>query len=302
MQATEALIVATLAGGLSLACTVGASNAGQTGDQAAGQPSDAAASPSHADGAATNHTQPRPADDPLAAFRMPDDWTTWRVAGDLFANVEHSERGYSFGRMLVETTLPQGYPAPTPPDAIELKRYPSVRRAEISGSVDPRAGSFMGFFPLFNHIQRNDIPMTAPVEMDFHTVSGEGEPIDNAGEPDWTMSFLYEHTDMGPTGADPRDDRVRVVDTEPVTVIAIGLRGWTGVEQLYGSLDELNAWLATQDEWRIAGNPRSFGYNGPSTPQSLRWAEVQIPIERTAESNADDSEQPANPQNTTGDV
>ncbi len=36
------------------------------------------------------------------------------------------------GRCEIEAPLPIGYPAPTPPGAIELKSYPSVRRAEIS--------------------------------------------------------------------------------------------------------------------------------------------------------------------------
>lgn len=212
-------------------------------------------------------------------FARPHDWTTWRVAGDLFASVEHTDGGYRFGRMLVETRLPVGYPAPTPPNAVELKRYPSVRRAEFSGSVDARAGTNLAFFPLFNHIQRNDIAMTSPVEMDFHTIDAEGNVLAGTeGEDMWTMSFLYATADLGPTGADPRDRRVRVVDTEPVTVIAIGLRGYSGIPSVEEALGELNTWLDGQSEWAAAGSPRAFGYNGPSTPRNLRWSEVQIPI------------------------
>jgi len=235
-----------------------------------------------------------------AACEMPADWTTWRVAGDLFAVVGRDGDAFTFGRMRVDEDLPEGYPQPTPPGAIELKRYPSVRRAEVSGGGDPRVGSFRGFFPLFRHIERNGISMTAPVEMELHSVSASGSPqAVRPGEASWTMSFLYESADLGPTGVDEADPRVRIVDAEPVKVLAIGVRGWSGVERLREHLTELDAWLAENDDWRAVREPRTLGYNGPSTPASLRWAEVQVPVERIA---VDDSRASDNEPSSTGEA
>lgn len=292
MSIGELLSVVGLAFGLTLAGMGmdGSVRAGAEPNVRTSTAGDAAADHAPADSSSVES-----AANPYEHLGMPANWATWRVAGDLFASVEQDGVMYRFGRMLVDTKLPVGYPAPTPPGAIELKRYPEVRRAEISGETDPREGSMAGFFPLFAHIQRNDIAMTAPVEMDYHGVSASGEAADGAasGADDdarWTMSFLYETADLGPTGVDENDPRVRIVDAPAVTVLAIGVRGWSGVNRLDRGLAALNEWLDAQDEWEVAGDPRTFGYNGPSTPRDLRWAEVQIPVrlKATAAPGGDD--------------
>lgn len=259
-------------------------------------------------------------DERADSFGMPAGWSTWRVAGDLFATVGRDGDAYVFGDMRVDENLPVGYPRPTPPEAVELKRYPSVRRAQVSGTGDPRGGSFRGFFPLFNHIQRNDIAMTAPVEMSLHDEakaradevdSGGGDVADGEGQADnasprWTMSFLYGTADLGPTGDDPADPRVTVVDAAPVTVIAVGVRAWSGVEAVDEALAVLHGWLNDSDEWRAAGDPRTLGYNGPSTPPGLRWSEVQIPIARVANDSSgrasDEQERPGTNHRDEADV
>ncbi|MEY2716113.1 MAG: hypothetical protein RIT24_2456, partial [Planctomycetota bacterium] len=90
-----------------------------------------------------------------------------RVGGDMKAAIEIRDGEFRFGPSRIESPLPAGYPEPTPPGAIDLKRYPTVRRAEYVSSASPGMGMNMGFFPLFNHIKRNDIAMTSPVEMDY---------------------------------------------------------------------------------------------------------------------------------------
>ncbi|MDA1263365.1 MAG: hypothetical protein O3B75_10780 [Planctomycetota bacterium] len=74
------------------------------------------------------------------------------------------------GRCEIEAPLPNGYSAPTPPGAIELKSYPSVRCAEISSKGSTGMGMSASFWPLFNHIQSQEIAMTSPVEMDYRGV------------------------------------------------------------------------------------------------------------------------------------
>ncbi len=193
-----------------------------------------------------------------------------RVGGNLEATITGENGDYRFGKSRVDTHLPEGYPEPTPPGAIDIKHYPPVRRAEVSGRVNPNLGMNLGFWPLFQHIQRREIAMTSPVEMDYHGWDG-----DVSGPGRWTMSFLYRTADLGPTGS---DGRIEVVDSEPLTVLAIGLTGRYHLSTVRRGLAELEAWLAEQDEWRATGDPRAFYYNDPSVPNDRKWLEVHLPI------------------------
>lgn len=203
-----------------------------------------------------------------------------RVGGEAEAEMSWREgrEGPLFraGRVMTDTKLPVGYPPPTPPGAIEIKHYPEIRRAEFSS--DARAGMMgqNGFWPLFRHISRNDIAMTAPVEMEY---------ADSEADPDlarWTMAFLYHTPEDGPTGS---DGQILIVDTEPKTFLSIGVRGrtgWTGVNRLSTQLD---AWLDENPGWKRVGpmRARTLGYNGPNVRVANQWWEVQIQIEQVEE-------------------
>ncbi|MHC4709125.1 MAG: heme-binding protein [Planctomycetota bacterium] len=194
-----------------------------------------------------------------------------RVGGDLDIQLTRDGQRYRCGDSVVETSLPAGYPAPTPPGAIDLKRYPSVRRAEVSRRSAPDRGRNGAFFSLFRHIQRRDIAMTSPVEMDYPGWSGDASSAPQA----WTMSFLYRTPDTGPM---EQSGDVRVVDTMPLTVVSVGLRGKYGRATEDLGLQQLTAWLDGQDKWERAGSPRALYYNGPYIRDSRKWAEVQIPV------------------------
>jgi len=196
-----------------------------------------------------------------------------RVGGDETVSIEIVNGQYRFEKSLVEAPLPAGYPEPTPPGAIDLKRYPAVRRAELSrdGSVD--RGMNGAFWPLFNHIKDRDIAMTSPVEMDY-----EGMPLDGAGGPQrWTMSFLYRTADLGPTG---EAGDVVVVDTDALEVLSVGLRGAYGMARVREGMATLEAWLDAHPEWTVAGSPRAFWYNGPYVWDARKWSEIQVPVRR----------------------
>ncbi len=201
-----------------------------------------------------------------------------RVGGDAAARVEFVEGEYRCDGCRITTPLPTGYPPPTPPGAIELKHYPLVRRAEISGSMSPDWGMNFAFFPLFNHIKRREIAMTSPVEMNY-----EGLLKTDAKKPEsWTMSFLYRTTELGPTGTDAQDQRVLIEDIPPVTVAAVGMRGAYKMKRVNEGVTTLRQWLSQQTEWEAAGEPRALFYNGPEARSSDKWSEVQIPIQRCA--------------------
>ena len=53
-----------------------------------------------------------------------------RIVGDSPAPILEGE-SWKSGVLGIEAPLPVGYPAPTPAECIEIKTYPSVRRAEF---------------------------------------------------------------------------------------------------------------------------------------------------------------------------
>ena len=231
-------------------------------------------------------------DAPTAAERpeRPREGHVWRVVGGPELATEQINEVYRSGKSFTEAALPVGYPPPTAPGAIEIKHYPSVRRAQVSGSPGQQASSRAGFWPLFQHIQRNDIAMTAPVEMIYNgmTDASSEAAMDKDAMPShvldedegWTMSFLYRSVENGPTG---QDGNVEIIDAEPVTVLAIGIRGWLGQNTIDRSIETLTDWIESSDAWEIAGDVRTFGYNGPSVPNRIKWWEVQIPIRPAGE-------------------
>ena len=176
--------------------------------------------------------------------------------------------------LVSEANLPQGYPAAGPVDEVVIKTYPAHRLARVRSD----GGTDGMFWKLFNHIKRNDIAMTAPVEMSWggeKTVAeAGGKP---AGEPN-AMAFLYREPTLGEAGADPEDASVLVEDIPAVKVVSIGLRGSYGKKTFLRGYEKLTAWLTTHPEWQAAGSPRTLGYNSPMVPGFMKFSEVQIPI------------------------
>jgi hypothetical protein len=208
-------------------------------------------------------------------------WTCVRVGGDRDIRTTRSGDNYAAGTARINTPLPVGYPEPTPPGAIDIKRYPSVRRAQIgTTTVASDLGMNFGFFPLFNHIKRRNIEMTSPVEMDYTGYLARKKASDNERWPERknTMSFLYRTPELGEKGTDERDARVEIIDTEPLTVVSIGLQGDYGLSALDKGLEQLERWLAASEHWELAGEARALYYNGPDVRARDRWAEIQLPI------------------------
>jgi hypothetical protein len=176
--------------------------------------------------------------------------------------------------LVSEANLPEGYPAAGPVDEVVLKTYPAHRLARVRSD----GGTDGMFWKLFNHIKRNDIAMTAPVEMSWGgkaaVADAGGKP---AGEPN-AMAFLYRQPTLGEAGADPEDASVLVEDIPEVKVVSIGLRGSYGKKTFLRGYEKLTAWLAEHPEWQAAGSPRTLGYNSPMVPGFMKFSEVQIPI------------------------
>jgi len=192
---------------------------------------------------------PLPADAPLAGNAV-------RVGGDMDAMTTGRDGDFRSGPCRIDTPLPAGYPVPTPPGAIELKTYPSVRLAEVRGGENPDRGMNRAFWPLFNHIKRHDIAMTSPVQMEYVGL-GTGSPMRAES---WSMAFLYRTPDLNAPGV---EGPVRVYDAEPVTVLAIGLKGDYSLSLVEKGRRALGEFLAANPQWEAVGDWRALYYNGP---------------------------------------
>lgn len=166
-----------------------------------------------------------------------------------------------------EAPVPDGWPELTPVDEVRVNVYPAYRAAVITAE---QGASDNGLFrPLFNHIKREDIAMTAPVEM---TYNDQGQAS--------SMAFVYRTADLGEVGADQADPRVQVIDIPGQYAVSVGVRGRYNADRFNAYRQQLVEWLdENADEWRAAGEARYLGYNSPFVPGPMRYGEVQIPIE-----------------------
>jgi hypothetical protein len=182
--------------------------------------------------------------------------------------------------MVSEARLPEAFPGPGPVDAVVVKTYPAHRLARVVAD----GGANGLFMKLFRHIERNEIAMTAPVEMSW----GDGPAGDAAAdagrrrEPT-AMAFLYGAPTTGRVGADPQDPRVVVEDVPAITVVSIGLRGAYDAATFERGLGQLQKWLAAHPEWKPSGDPRTLGYNSPFVPGFFKYSEVQQPVVAVAQ-------------------
>lgn len=156
---------------------------------------------------------------------------------------------------LMEAPLPKGFPAPGPVGEAVVKEYPRYRAARTSGGMS-------AFWTLFGHIKRNNIEMTAPVEMTME----EDEKVD--------MAFLYESPEQGQAG---KEGAVEVLDLPAVRVVSFGIRGNPTPEQIEGAKREIER-LRAEKGMDAAGPFRLLGYNSPMVPAKNRFYELQLPV------------------------
>jgi len=166
---------------------------------------------------------------------------------------------------LVEAPLPEGFPTPTPVGEIRVQHYPKYRLARTDMTfIEGRA-----FLTLFNHIQRSEIAMTAPVELTY-AVTGDAV-LKKSG-----MSFLYRSTEQGELGV---QGKVQVVDIPSQIALSIGIRGAATTERIADAKRRLENWLKTHaKEYEQTAALRVMGYNSPFVSNSKRFTEVQIPV------------------------
>ena len=164
----------------------------------------------------------------------------------------------------VEAPVPAGFPAPSPVGVVEIKKLPVYRMAKVANSG--LGGN--NFFTLFNHIKKNKIEMTAPVEMTMAEKNGKYTES--------SMAFLYQETTLGKVGP---QGNIAVLDTKECMVASIGMRGSPSSE----NIESARRWLIEKiknapEAYEIAAELKVMGYNSPFMPEKLRYYEVQLPL------------------------
>jgi effector-binding domain-containing protein len=165
------------------------------------------------------------------------------------------------------TSLPEGFPEPTQAGVIEIKSYPAYRGVTYSHRGDLTQATKAAFNPLFQHISSNNIAMTTPVEARYQDASRA------------EVSFLYSSPQISPQQV---QSDVQVLDTEAMMVVSIGIQGAYTWESYETHLQKLQSWLEQNPQYQAVDSPRRLFYNSPMTPESLKYSEVQIPIQKVS--------------------
>lgn len=188
--------------------------------------------------------------------------------------MERALESLSF-RPWMEADMPASFPEFTPVHHIEVKTMPSYRMARVQMKAANGKRNSGAFWSLFNHIKRNDIAMTAPVQVDYESANA------SAGEA--SMAFLYGSKELGSLGADTKDGQVKVTDMKPHQVVSIGVRGKMSEDAVMKAHSRLRVWLESHADQYVASGPlRKMGYNSPFLPDSRKFFEVQIPVAAVA--------------------
>lgn len=175
-------------------------------------------------------------------------------------------------RPRMEAERPQGFPEFGVVDELELRDYPAYTMVRTTA----KGGSTRAFWPLFQHIQKNDIAMTTPVQMDWQPGrDGERRPA--------TMAFLYGDPATRPAHL---ADGVEVVEVPAATVLSLGAIGNDRPAVVEAMLARLHGWLAQNPTYEAAGPMRTMGYNSPMVPTDERYFEVQLPVRRRSPATA----------------
>ena len=167
-----------------------------------------------------------------------------------------------------EAELPEGWPLLTEVGVVEVKEYPQYREAVVTKNDGAGSDEKMGpmFGTLFNHISKNDIPMTSPVEMEYSQQDSQVMT---------SMAFLYRTNETGTLGT---DGQVVVREIAPRTYASVGVRGSYNDESFQRGLTIVKEWIAANPQWRADGTPRFFGYNSPFILWFWKYGEVQVPV------------------------
>lgn len=159
--------------------------------------------------------------------------------------------------------IEQAYPK-TAVGALEIKTLPAATLIAANSDQAYFNSSNGLFMPLFRYIKSRDIAMTTPVEAEI-------EP---------GVMYFYIGGDADPeilTGS----EGVTVHSLPSRQVASIGVRGSYSQQNFLQAKEQLEVWLATQEDFVPAGPARASFWNGPMMPGFFKRFEVHIPVDQS---------------------
>jgi len=169
-------------------------------------------------------------------------------------------------------------------DGVELRRYPELLLATVSGMEDNPSFGILFDYITGNNVKRSRLDMTAPVvsseklAMTVPVVSSERIPMTApvvSGNRFFTFVMPKGYTiDTLPA---PSDKRVRIHVQPPRDFAVLEFSGRMKTEKVEERIKELLDILA-KNKIKTRGEPFLMRYNSPFTPGFLRRNEVSIEI------------------------
>lgn len=144
----------------------------------------------------------------------------------------------------------------------EIKTLPAARlvASQAEGAYfDENNGLFR---PLFRYISSRDIAMTTPIEAEI-------EP---------GVMYFYIGSEVSSETLKATEN-VSVHELPERVVASHGVRGGYSERNFEQATNELQAWLATNQDYEAVGEPRGIFWNGPFTPGFFKRFEVHIPVQ-----------------------
>ena len=144
----------------------------------------------------------------------------------------------------------------------EIKKLPAgtVLRTSMRGEYFDENNNL--FRSLFDTINRNRVPMTVPVEAKM--MPG-------------TMVFYLDSASAKRKDLQLPAGVIRQT-LPPRSVASIGIRGGYTKESYESNLAKLRAWMKTQRNWRVIGEPYAVYWNGPFTLAPFKRSEIHLPV------------------------
>lgn len=157
---------------------------------------------------------------------------------------------------------------------VELRKYPAIRVASVSGYGDNEAFMFLFRFITGKNRTEKRIEMTAPV-ITAETIPMTAPVISDAS----TMSFVMPEQMSMEDLPEPLEPVVNIQEILPREVAVIQFSGRAGKK----AVDEMTGRLLGvlgQEHIRVTGTPFLMRYNPPFMPGFLRRNEVGVEIRR----------------------
>ena len=157
---------------------------------------------------------------------------------------------------------------------VEIRRYPSVWVATVTGKDEGENFSILFRYITGNNKPGKKIPMTAPVITPVK-IPMTAPVITDAG----SMSFVMPAGLTGENLPEPEDARLSLREIPPRQMAVIRFRGRAGAQDVADVKARLLSALTAKGIPTI-GDPFLMRYNAPFTPGFLRRNEVGVEIRR----------------------